>query len=204
MKFILTIILALSFSNAFGQGEIGIGIVSIEIGQTPTIRFYESHQFETEIKKVELFQDESIKSINIKNLESHRDWLNPESLWLDYGQFRFRCKAKNADCFEVYVSDSKTLWIEKHDYTEFTNWETYLKNMFKVELMDTGKQKIYSRPSDKSEIIEWQNNCFVVKQVQNEWIKIETAEHCESSKKISGWTKWRTDNKILINYFTTS
>ena len=204
MKLFLNLFFTLTFLTSFGQSEIGLGIVSINFDDKTKIEFYETSDLNKSLKTIEFFNDESIKSWNIKDLESHKDWLQPESIWLDYGQFKFRCKTKHSDCFEVYVSETQTMWIEKKDFTEFEDWETHLKNMFRVELKDIDNQKIFSRPFDKSAIIEWKDNCFNVKQIQGEWIEIGTAEHCESGEKITGWTKWRNGNQILINYFTTS
>lgn len=204
MKIFLNLFFTLIFLTSFGQSEIGIGIVSINFDDKTKIEFYDTSDLNKSLKTVEFFNDESIKSWNIKNLDNHKDWLKPESMWLDYGQFRFRCKTKESNCYEVYVSESKTMWIENKDFTEFLNWEAYLINMFNVELKDISTQNIYSKPFDKSEIIEWKANCFKVKQMQKEWIEIETAEHCKSEKKISGWVKWRNGNEILINYFPTS
>lgn len=204
MKTLLNLFFTLTSLMIFGQSEVGIGIVSINFDDKTIIEFYETSDLTKRLKIVEFFNDESIKSWNIKNLESHKGWLKPESMWLDYGQFKFRCKTKIENCFEVYVSDTKTMWIQKQDFTKFKNWEEYLRNMFRVERSNKNEQNIYSNPFTKSEIIESKNDCFNVKQMQGEWIEVETAEHCETEQKILGWIKWRNGNTILINYYTTS
>ncbi|WP_405207191.1 hypothetical protein [Aquimarina sp. LLG6339-5] len=204
MKINLTLFLAFISLTLFGQSEVGIGIVSINFDDKTKVEFYESSDLDNVLKTVEFFNDESIKSWNIKNIQSHKDWLKPESMWLDYGQFRFRCKTKKLDSFEIYVSESQTMWIKNQKFCEFNSWEDYLKNMFSIERIDQNTQKIYSRPFTKSEVLESKSDCFKLKQMRDEWIEIETASHCESKKKISGWIKWREGNKILINYYTTS
>ena len=155
--------------------EIGIGIISIKFDDKTKIDFYETHELKNKLKTVEFFNDESINSWNIKNLTSHKEWLQPESMWLDYGQFRFRCKTKNTNCYEIYVSEFQTMWIRNQDFTEYLSVETYLKNMFSGERQNKITQQIYSKPFTKSEIIEFQNDCFNVKQRRAECIEIEKA-----------------------------
>lgn len=201
---ILFLFFTLTFLTSFGQKEVGIGVVSINFDDKTLIEFYETSDLTKKLKIVEFFNDKSINSWNIKNLENHKDWLVPESMWLDYGQFRFRCKTKMGNCFEIYVSDTKTMWIQNQNFTEFKNWEEYLQTMFSVERSNKNEQNIYSRPFSKSEIIESKKDCFKVNEMKGEWIQVETADHCETKRKISGWIKWKTGNDILINYFTTS
>ncbi len=206
MRIILFIVFNLATLISFSQSELGIGIVSINFNDKTVIDFYESSDLDKKVKTIEFFDDKSINSWNIKNLKSHQNWLQPESLWLDYYQFTFRVKTKSTDCFEVYVSDNKTMWIKKMDFTEYSTWEEYLQNMFSVERIEKNTQNIYSRPYTKSEIIksDSKDDCFSVIRMQNDWIEIETGEHCENGKKVKGWIKWRNNGKLLINYYTTS
>jgi len=206
MKIILSIVFNFIILTTFAQSELGIGIVSIDFNDKTKIDFYESSDLNKVLKTIEFFNDESINSWNIKNLKSHQNWLQPESLWLDYHQFTFRAKTENTDCFEVYVSENKTMWIKKTDFTELWTWEEYLQNMFSVERIDKNTQNIYSKPFTKSEIIksDSKDDCFSVKRMQNDWIEIETSEHCENEKKVKGWIKWRNNDELLINYYTTS
>lgn len=204
LLFIAIIIMSLS---SFGQSPLGIGLVKIAFDDKTVIDFYDSPEFSNKLKTIEFFNDKAINSWNIKNLENHqKDWLSPETLWLDYSQFTFRCKTKIEDCFEVYVSDTKTMWIKATHYTHFTTWESYLQGMFSIERLNPETQEIYSRPYPKSAIIEATEDCFKVLQLSKdeEWIEIKTADHCETEDKISGWIQWRDGDNILIDYHTTS
>lgn len=110
MKAVLfTLLTCLIFPQIYGQSEVGIGVVSINFDENTKVGFYESSELKVKLKTVEFFNDASINSVSIRDLESHKDWLNPESMWLDHYQFIFRCKTIQTDCFEVYVSDSETL-----------------------------------------------------------------------------------------------
>ena len=192
---------------SLSQSPLGIGLVKIEFDDKTVIDFFDSPEFSNKLKTIEFFNDKSINSWNIKDLDIHKkEWLSPETLWLDYSQFSFRCKTKIEDCYEIYVSDTKTMWIKATDYTHFTTWETYLKEMFSIERLNPKEQEIYSRPYSKSAIIKATEECFKVKQLSKngEWIEIETANHCETEEKITGWIQWRDGDKILIDYHTTS
>lgn len=206
---LLVIFFLVTIVDCYGQDEIGIGIVSISFDDKTVIKFFESSDLENEIQKIEFFNDESINSWNIKNLKTKMKWLQPESLWLDYGQFIFRCKTQTKHCYEVYVSDSKTMWIRKELFTDFLTWEEYLKGMFRVERIDSDNQNIYSRPFTNSLIIKSEKDCFQVKSMSGYWIEVFTVDYCDeedniNKKIISGWIRWRDENKILINYYTTS
>jgi hypothetical protein len=206
MRIFLTIIFNFIILATFAQSKLGIGLVSIDFDDKTKIEFYESSDMKKVLKTIEFFNDESINSWNIKDLKSHQNWLQPESLWLDYYQFTFRAKTIHTDCYEVYVSDNRTMWIKKTDFTNCLTWEEYLQNMFSVERIEKNTQNIYSRPFTKSEIIKLdsKDDCFSVIRMQNEWVEIETSEHCENGKKVKGWIKWRNNEELLINYYTTS
>ncbi|AZQ44182.1 hypothetical protein [Nonlabens ponticola] len=208
MRIIILLVLNLVSLTSLSQSELGIGIVSINFNNNNNtlIDFYEGSDLNKKVKTIEFFKDESINSWNIKDLENQQQWLQPESLWLDYHQFSFRTKTNETDCFEIYVSDTKTMWIKNTDYIEFHTWEEYLQNMFSIERVDKNTQNIYSKPFTNSEIVKLgsKEDCFTVIRMQNDWIEVETGEHCENGRKIKGWLEWRNDDKLLINYYTTS
>jgi|GEM_PF-2812445 len=96
MRIIIFIVFNLVSLISFPQSELGIGIVSINFDDKTVIDFYESSDLNEKVKTIEFFDDKSINSWNIKDLENHQKWLQPESLWLDYHQFSFRT------CFDPY------------------------------------------------------------------------------------------------------
>lgn len=195
------------------QTDLGIGIVSINFNDKTIIHFYEKPTDRQPTKTIEFFNDKSINSWNIKNLETERKWLKPEVLWLDYSSFNFRCKSKSNIWFEVIVNNENgnTLWIKKNSLTKFSGWESYLKSMFGVKRNFKYKQVIRKSPSNNSTEIKYVGrDCFQVMSMKNEWIEIFTPDYCEdgytdSKTKIhSGWIKWKKGNTLLIDYFITS
>lgn len=195
------------------QTDLGLGLISINFDDKTTLYFYSTPNDKEPKRTIQFFNDQTINSWNIRNLDNHKEWLKPEILWLDYSQFVFRCLSVQGDWLEVMVNNEngKTLWLKKNDLTTLRNWETYLKEMFGVARLPAQKQKIRSLPIDNSEEIIYQGqDCFQVKSMKGDWIEIFTADYCDESytdskmKVKSGWIKWRQGNKLLIDYFTTS
>lgn len=197
--------------NGFTQTKIGIGLIEINFDGKTVLEFYEKPSVSKPAAKIEFFNDEKINSWNIRNLEKQQRWLSPESLWLDYHSFVFRCLARYKNWYKVIVNNEsgKTFWIRNRRFTEFKTWEQFLKGMFGVKRLT--EQKIRRAPSENSGKINYQGrDCFQVTRLRGDWIEIFPADYCDgsfSNNKIaakSGWIKWRTGNKLLIDYFITS
>jgi len=213
MKTLLTYILLLLTTNLLAQTDLGLGLVSINFDDKTTLHFYSTPSDKEPKRTIQFFNDQTINSWNIRDLDKHKEWLKPEILWLDYSQFVFRCLTAKDNWLEVMVNNEteETLWLKKSDLTTFSDWENYLKEMLEVARLPDQQQKIRSLPTDNSEeIIYHGQDCFQVKSMKGDWIEIFTADYCdesytESKTKIkSGWIKWRQGNKLLIEYFTTS
>lgn len=213
MRLLIINILILFSTQVWSQTDLGIGLVSIDFDDKTVLEFY-TDTLATEPKKViEFFDDRTINSWNIKDLEEQRKWLKPEVLWLDYFAFTFRCLTKTDKWLEIISNNETktTYWLKRTDSTKFNTWEDYLKEMFGVERLSNYPQKIMTEPTENSEEIEYQGtDCFVVKSMKGDWIEIATPDYCDdnftdSKTPIkSGWIKWRKGHELLINYFTTS
>ncbi len=195
------------------QTDLGIGLVSINFDDKTTLHFYSTPNEKEPTRTIQFFNDKTINSWNIRDLDKHKEWLKPEILWLDYSQFVFRCLTVNNNWLKVMVNNEteENLWLKKSDLTTFNDWEHYLKEMFGVARLSDQQQKIRSSPTDNSEEISYHGqDCFQVKSMKGDWIEIFTADYCDGSytdsktKIKSGWVKWRQGNKLLIEYFTTS
>lgn len=208
MRLILAVVFSFINLALYAQADIGMGIVSINFNAETVIDFYKSPDLQVKMKSLEFFDDKKINSINIKNLDLHKEWLQPETLWLDYYQFNFRVKSKYENCYEVYVSDNRTMWIENKEFIEFLSWEDYLIRMFAVTRTNPKEQKILENPDLKATEIPYSDeDCFNVRKMSGNWIEIFTPNHCLEEIKNpikAGWIKWKEGNKLLINYFLTS
>jgi len=213
MKTLLTNILLLITTNLWSQTDLGIGLVSINFDDKITLHFYSDSTDKEPKRTIQFFNDQTINSWNIRDLDKQKEWLKPEIFWLDYSSFVFRCLTVKDNWLKVIVNNEsgESLWLKKNDLTTFKNWEIYLKEMFGVARLPDEQQKIRSLPTDNSEEIKYQGqDCFQVKSMNGDWIEIFTAVYCEESytgsktKIKSGWIKWRKGNKLLIEYFTTN
>jgi hypothetical protein len=195
------------------ETEFGLGLVSINFDDKTTLHFYSTPNDKEPKRTIQFFNDQTINSWNIRDLDKNKEWLKPEILWLDYSQFVFRCLTNKENWLKIIVNNEtgETLWLKKSNLTTFSDWENYLKEMFGVARLTDKKQKIRSLPTENSDEIIYQGqDCFQVKSMKGDWIEIFTADYCDESytdgktKIKSGWIKWRQRNKLLIEYFTTS
>ena len=210
--FLISLLLLFS-TSLWSQTGLGIGLVSIDFDDKTVLAFYTDTVTTAPEKVIEFFDDKAIKSWSIKNLEEHRKWLQPETLWLDYSAFTFRCLSKTDHWLEVIVNnETQTVyWLKKTGFTQFKNWEAYLKGMFSIERRSDHPQKIRTEPFENAKEIAYQGkDCFVVKSMSGDWIEIATPGYCSDSsistkKPIkSGWVRWRSGSEFLIYYFRTS
>ena len=213
MRLLITHIILLFATNVWGQTDLGIGLVSIKFDNRTILHFFKNTTDNEPIKTIEFFTDTTINSWNIRNLEKQEEWLKPESLWLDYSSFVFRCKTQTNEWYELIVNNEngQTFWLKKGELTEFLSWENYLNGMFEIARLSDQKQKIRTLPNDNSEEIKYSGqDCFQIKSMKGDWIEIFTADYCDdgytdSKTKIkSGWIKWRCGNQLLSEYFLTS
>jgi hypothetical protein len=212
MKLLLTNILLLFSTNLLAQTEIGVGIISINFDDKTVLKFYEDTTDIEPAKTIKFFNDESINSWSIKNLEEEKEWLKPEVLWLDYSSFIFRCLVKEENWCQIIANNEsgKTYWLKQTKVTDFKDWEKYLQNMFSIGKLEDEPQEIRTSPNDNSSVINYFGyECFQVKRMKGDWIEISTPEYCikdksdNKTKLESGWIRWKDGNKLLIQYYLT-
>jgi hypothetical protein len=213
MRLLIINVLVLFSTQVWSQTDLGIGLVSIDFDDKTVLEFYSDTLESKPVKVVEFFDDKTINSWNIKDLDKQKEWLKPEVLWLDYSVFTFRCLTRTDNWFQIIVNNEngKNYWLKKTDQIKFKNWEEYLKDMFGVERLSNFPQQIRTEPTNNSPEIQYQGtDCFVVKSMKGDWIEITTPYYCDENLTDSktpiksGWIKWRQGNKFIINYFTTS
>ncbi len=208
MKF-CTLILLTVLTQSYGQAPLGIGMVEIQFDASTVVEFYNTPEEKTFAKRIEFFDDKSINSWSIKDLKSVQSWLKPESMWLDYHHFVFRCTSANKAWLEVIVNneDGKSYWIKRTTETVFQTSEEYFKAMFSIDRLPDEKQEIRVQPTDASAKIQYEGrHCFIVKSVKGDWIEIATEGHCATEKVTqikSGWIRWRRGEKLLIKCYPT-
>lgn len=115
MRIKLTLLFLILSISTFAQTNLGIGLISIKFDDKTILQFYSSINDKQPVKTIRFFNDESINSWNIKDLKNQQKWLKPETLWLDYNFFVFRCEKLENDWFKVIVDNEsgKSFWIKK-------------------------------------------------------------------------------------------
>jgi hypothetical protein len=213
MKKLISCIVLLLASNLLAQKDLGLGLVSINFDDKTTLHLYASPVDKEPKRTIQFFNDKTINSWNIRDLNKHKSWSKPEALWLNYSTFVFRGATSHGNWLKVMVNNEtgETLWLKKKHSTTYKNWENYLKEMFQVTRLTSEPQKIRRAPANNAAAIRYKGqDCFKVISMKGEWIEISTADYCDDSytdsktKIKSGWIKWRQGNKLLTSYFVTS
>ena len=206
-------ILFLIGTNLNSQTDLGIGLISINFDEQRVLEFYPDTLGSKPDKIVEIINDPSINSWNIKDCETQQEWLKPEVFWLDYMAFSFRCLVSSREWYKVMVNNETgtTLWLRNSEMTEFKNWQGYLKSMLSVTRSTEFPQNIRVTPTDDALEIDYLgSDCFSVISMSGDWIEISTPDYCEEignevkTSIISGWLRWRNGNKLLIDYYLTN
>jgi len=211
-KAILAIAFFSSVTPILAQNDLGVGLVSVNFNVETILHFYERPGAANTARTVRFFNDESISSLSIRDLESVQKWLKPESLWLDYYSFVFRCRSKRAGWFEVIVNNDsgQTYWVRESKFLEFQTWNQFLKGMFSIARSSSYPQKILRRPESRSLEIKYRGrDCFDVKSMRGDWVEIRAAAQCDDAEGAgplfrSGWIRWKRGNRLLVDYFITS
>jgi hypothetical protein len=202
----LAAILILFSVSTNAQPIIGEGLVKIQFDDKPVIDFYKKPSDDVFTRRIEFYRDSLSKGIRIKDFEEVSHWLRPEVLWLDDFQFNFRVKTIKDGWYEVVVNNENghTFWIRNDRSTKFRSWEDYLRDMPTISRDPYNKQRIKNRPDEKAEELNYEGqDCFQVKSLRGNWIEIFTPPTCDASlptRITSGWIKWRSGNKVLIEY----
>lgn len=184
--------------------SLGIGLVTIDFDDKTVLNFYAAPDEKSEKKTLEFFDDPAISSWNIRGLDQHKTWLQPEILHLDYSQFILRCAEKQTGWLKVIVNNEtgQTMWLKEDKLTIFDTWEAWLKSRNSIGRLPNQPQKIRKAAEENAEEIPFKGrDCFKVQAVQGDWVEITSSENCEGEKLKSGWIKWRAEEKLLVDFF---
>jgi hypothetical protein len=201
-----TVALFVSAQAIYGEVPLGIGIVNVNFNEKTVIHFYDRPGASSPAKTIRFFDDKSINSWSIVDLDSVRSWLAPQAIWLDYSHFNFRCTARRPGWFQVIVNNEtgKTYWVRASRTLTFETWEAFLADMFSIARLDKFPQPLRSRPSTTSREVRFRGrDCFDLIAMRGDWIHVKQAGHCEEPDRNfrSGWIRWRRGQTMLIEYF---
>jgi hypothetical protein len=195
--------------SSLAQAPLGIGLVDVNFDDKTIIDFYDQPRSSSPTRTIKFFDDKAINSWSIVDLKSVRTWLVPESLWLDYNSFVFRCVSKRPGWLQVVVNNKtgKSYWIKSSPYLKFSTWEEFLKQMFSITRSRKFPQTVHAQPSPSTREVNYRvKDCFEVVEMRGDWIKVKQAGHCEvrDAGFRTGWIRWRRGQSLLVEYFITS
>ncbi len=197
-------------TNVHSQDLPGAGVVSIQFDDKTELKLYRDTLDSDPVRVLKFFYDSAVYGYNIRSLDKHRAWLDPELLWLEYGRFLLRCESAIGGWYKVVVNKSSgtTLWLRSGESNALVDWPSFLRSATGVVRLREHPQKIRATPSDSGKPVAYTGpDCFQVRQVQGDWIEIFTHELCadvhpEIRKPLqSGWIRWRRGAILLIEYF---
>lgn len=187
--------------------ELGVGIVVVDIYKTAEIHFYKAKGDKT--------PDRSIKLVNTKSEifvepSSHKEWLAPENLWLDYSILNFCYTRQEGEWVEVVVNEKSGLrrWIRVNEHVVAVPWPKFLLDYTTV-VEPIESVFVRTAPYAESKAIRktTSQDCFEAMEIKDDWIRIRTSQGLECSEHpepiTTGWIKWKEGNKLVIRYFLT-
>jgi len=208
MKILIIIIVSLiTITTTHPHTELGLGVIEVDINQTKEIRVFankEEKEPEKAIRLVKLNGDIIIEE------KDYSKWLKPESVWLDYSQFLFRFTKIEGDWIQIIINNDSggKKWIKKSTNLKNIYWDKFLIDnttaigtpiSIEIKIAPSTESKTLRRSSTK--------DCFEAVEIKGDWLKIKTNETLECNEHPepikSGWIKWKSDNKLIIDYFLT-
>lgn len=192
--------------------QLGMGVAVFNFDSTTVINFYKDTTDKNPEKQIEFFEDTSINSYNIRNLESYQaTWLKPEALWIDYSFLNFRIEYISKNWIHLFVNNETgyCLWVKKSKLCEIKSWERYLReNVTVVDNLDPENNKVRVKPDLKADTIHTNPaRGYSILKVSGEWIQVSYGltedGDLEGKGKPLGWIKWRDGDVLLIDYSLT-
>lgn len=190
----------------------GTGIISVDIEKLPTIYFYENKNDNHFDKTIEVFDDKTINSYNIKNLDSiNTTWFKPLHVHLDYFIFDFQCSDYGEDWIQVVVNEETNLkyWIRNTTVFKFTSWEDFISNVIGIRPLDEKNNPILTKPNvDAPKCVKQPIDCLMPVEVVGDWMKVKLEPavcdktfEMEEEQNFEGYIRWKKGNKLIIDYF---
>ncbi|MGX7688179.1 hypothetical protein ACWA1C_13530 [Flectobacillus roseus] len=144
----------------------------------------------------------------------------------DYGIMHFICVAQTAKAYKVLVNNSQLKYLPKINSYEFKTWDQYILESFGIRRLTsytdepTPKLLLRQDPNDNAKTLTIPNELemFCPIEVKGDWVKVkydcfyneDNNPHegmpCQTyidkcKNPLTGWLKWRQDNKLLIDIF---
>lgn len=144
----------------------------------------------------------------------------------EYGLMHFACTGKTDRAYRVLINYSQVKWLPREKDYQFKTWEQYIESSFGIRRKTTTDSTrtpiglVRKDPSDQADTVSIPagKEMFCAMQVKGDWIKVQydcfynsdnnpyEGQPCRNyinkcANPITGWLRWRQDNKQLIEIF---
>lgn len=87
------------------------------------------------------------------------------------------------------------------EITIYETWETHLQ---KCSFLTSNNNPLRLNPDDNSPKIEmdYSHSAFIYEKLEGDWVYVScdiNCEGCPNGKVVSGWLRWRKDDKLLVD-----
>lgn len=202
MRALTTILILVTFVS-YGQDgvptKLGLGIVAINdtYDESKVVTVYKDRDLKTKTEDFKLYGQ--LKSV----------W--PYYFKPDYGLCYFVCLEKTKDYFRILINDKDEGFLKNDNDKFFKTWESLLVNST-VERLDIKTNPIKTKPADSNPTIkldyEVKNDRLQVIDVieinGEHWINVKFSKTGDypfdkQSDIGTGWVKWKSGEKLLVN-----
>jgi hypothetical protein len=193
------------------MSSLGIGLIIVPL----KFVLYDDSLLKSEPKLVDMYE----KYDSLSNVCSCV--FDPE-----YGIMHFTCTGKTSKAYRVLINYSQVKYLPREKEYQFKTWEQYIENSYGIRRKtesDSARTPIgfvRKEPSDQADTISIPagQEMFCPVQVKGDWVKVQydcfyNQEHnpyegqpCHTyinkcAIPLTGWLRWRQDNKQLIDIF---
>jgi hypothetical protein len=141
-----------------------------------------------------------IKSINGNEPSSPKLKGQILAYFEDYYIFHFKAKQDgDTKFFQVKVGNSVKL-IEKTKSMEFLTQEEYILKFYCTASKEN-PLKTSPNINSKNVNMDYDNTSFVCVEIKGDWVKVQCNKECEgcpNNKKITGWIRWKSRDRIIL------
>lgn len=144
----------------------------------------------------------------------------------EYGLMHFACTGKTNRAYRVLINYSQVKWLPRQKDYQFKSWEQYIESAFGIRRKTTADSTrtpiglVRKDPTDEADSVSIPagQELFCPLQVKGDWVKVQydcfynsdnnpyDGQPCRNyinkcPNPITGWLRWRQDNKQLIDIF---
>jgi len=182
-----------------------LGSAYIDFDAKTVLYFYDKPDASQKpAQTLRFYEDTALKMYSFR-AEGEKSYfeLNPEMHKLDYFLFDLAVKSRRNGWLEVIVGEQKneTLWLKESKAVQFKDWLRDMKESFAVGRRDSKANPLRAEPNTNAKEINFAGyDCFKVKDMKRDWIRVELQNHCSeaSEQSVSGWLRWRDENGCLL------